>query len=217
MQLFLLICLAVVMVGVIWFALHKLEKNRSLRFQEIADQMGLNFHRKGDSGLQARFSALTLFGRGHSRKSYNVLSGQSQNIDVAVFGYQYTTGGGKNSHTSRQTVMAFDSPHLQLPAFELRPEHMFHKIGQAFGYSDIDFETHPQFSKKYLLRGKNEDAIRDVFTADALEFFEAGKGISVEARDGQLIYYRSGRRIKPEEIQAFMEQAFRCYALFKSE
>jgi len=46
-----------------------------------------------------------------------------------------------------------DCNKLKLPFFELKPENTFHKIGQVFGYQDIDFEAFPNFSKGYLLRG----------------------------------------------------------------
>ena len=111
--------------------------------------------------------------------------------------------------------MTFHSPDLSLPSFELRPEHMFHKIGQALGYQDIDFDSHPTFSKQFLLRGPNEAAIRDFFTPELLEFFESHPGVSVEAAGDRMIFYRASKRIKPEDVRSFMEAGFKIFARLK--
>jgi hypothetical protein len=112
-------------------------------------------------------------------------------------------------------VISFQSSNLALPEFELRPENFLHKIGKVFGFDDVNFESHPLFSKAYLLRGANEEAIRDLFTPKLIEFFEANGGISLEASKDGLIYYRAGKRIKPTDVRSFMEEGFRVYGILK--
>lgn len=203
------------LAGMIMFVVHKFEKARTERFQAVADELGLKFFPNGDPEVQNAMGHLWLFKQGHSRKTKNMLCGQTEDIDLAIFGYRYTTGSGKHRHTHQQTVISFRSPHLSLPEFELRPENLFHKIGQALGYKDIDFESHPTFSKRYIVRGPIDAAIRDLFTPEILEEFESQNGISIESSNDRLIYYRAGKRIKPEEVRSFMEEGFRIYGLLK--
>ena len=122
------------------------------------------------------------------------MRGNSGDAYVTIMDYQFTTGGGKNSSTFRQTVIVFESDELQLPSFSLRPENFFHKIGSAFGYQDIDFDSFPEFSKNYLLRGINEQAVRDTFNYDILSYCERQKNLCLEGVDKRLIYYQSGKR-----------------------
>ncbi|MGI9519009.1 MAG: hypothetical protein ACR2NP_18295 [Pirellulaceae bacterium] len=204
-----------VVVGIV-MAVHKYEQARSEKLRTIAEEMGLDFYPKGDPSLEQLLSLFRLFQQGHGRKVKNLISGQSDDIDLAIFGYRYNTGGGQHQQTHQQTVISFQSPNLTLPEFELRPEHLFHKIGQAFGSQDIDFDTHPEFSQSYLLRGPDEDAIRELFVPDKLEFFEAREGAFLEANNDRLIYYLAGKRVKPEEIRKFMEEGFEIYGLFKT-
>ena len=75
---------------------------------------------------------------------------------VLIFDYSYTVGSGKNSTTHTQTVVAFQTPHLMIPYFALYPESFFSFIGEMFGFSDIDFHTHPVFSKNFKLTGREE-------------------------------------------------------------
>ncbi len=212
---FLVIVGAFAVICGIVIAINKYEEARSEKFREVAEELGLEFHAKGDPLVEQSLAHLRLFSQGHGRKVKNMISGQSDDIDLAIFGYKYNTGGGQHQQTHQQTVISFRSPNLSLPEFEIRPEHLLHKIGQAFGSQDIYFDTHPDFSQSYLLRGPDEDSIRELFTADKLEFFEAREGVFVEAARDRLIYYQAGKRIKPEEVRKFMEEGFEMFALFK--
>ena len=120
-----------------------------------------------------------------------------------------------------QSVICFQSPQLNLPKFQLCPEYFFHKIGSKLGSQDIDFESHPtaaEFSKKYLLRGKDEQTIRALFTDTVLTFFAAHPDkVCVEGSDDQLIWYQPGKIIEPEDIPAFMKEGFEVFRVFTQE
>ena len=194
-----------------------LQKKRRQAISAVAQEFCFSFAPKGDGTIQARLTGLHLFDQGHSRRVTNVLHGEAKGIEVAILDYRYITGGGKNSQTHKQTVIAFWSPMLSLPLLSLRPEHIFHRIGAAFGYQDIDFSESPAFSKRYLLRGQREDAIRNVFDRSVLSYFEGTKGLSVEGAADCLAYYKAGVRVKPQEYRTFMEEGFQIFALLARE
>ena len=110
----------------------------------------------------------------------------------------------------------FDSL-LQLPAFALRPENLFHKIGAAFSYQDIDFDSHPTFSKQYLLQGAEDEAVRNTFSDDLLAYYEQRKDLSTEGDGDKLLFYRISKRLSPMDIRSFMEQGFALFSLVKTE
>lgn len=132
-----------------------------------------------------------------------------------VSGYSYTTGGGKSSSTYRQTVIGFQSSKLTLPAFELSPEHLFHKIAGVFGYQDIDISSYPDFSKSYLLRGSDETSIRKVFSPMVISHFEKNKGLFVEVKGDTLIFYRQSKRVRPTDIKDFLYEGRAVFGLFR--
>ncbi len=203
------------LIGTIVVIALKIEKKRSEALQAAAERMKFTFSRKGDPDLLDRLKGLHLFSQGHSKKIANALVGKAGALDVAVFDYAYTTGGGKHSQRWRQTVILFESDDMALPKFTLRPENIFHKIGQVFGYKDIDFDSHPEFSKRYLLKGENEEAVRATFGDKARSFYESDLKLSTEAAGPQLIHYRSGKRVTPDEISEFIKQGVRVLTLFR--
>jgi hypothetical protein len=127
--------------------------------------------------------------------------------------YRYKTGHGKNSRRRSMSVL-FLSLERPCPDLSMGPEGVASKIFQAFGAKDINFLTHPEFSKSFILRGDDEDAIRERFDFDLLEFFEGWGGVSLEVSSGELAYYRYNRRCKPELLEAFIEEGFALKAAF---
>ena len=104
-------------------------------------------------------------------------------------------------------------------------------MGDVVGLHDIDFDAHPQFSKKYLLRGTDDEKVRDLFRHGVLDVFEDIEGVSAEGLRDQFIYYWSGpwfvgllsgflagvRLINPEEALRSWKTGFGCFEYSTSE
>ena len=200
--------------GLIYWGL-QIEKKRTEAMRLASQAMGYAFEETGDLGQLRSFGDLPLFDQGHSKRARSVMTGRTADRDVKLFDYQYTTGSGKNSHTHNQTVALYPEGGRGLPDFVLAPENFLHKIGQAFGYQDIDFEQSPEFSAHYLLRGNDEAAIRAAFTADVLAFFAQHHSWHVEVRSSHVAVYRSGHRCKPPEAPAYLADTLRVMLAFR--
>jgi len=184
------------------------EKKRTAALADVAVRLGFTFEAKVSNEEAATLGSFHLFRVGRSRKGKNLMRGKSDGADAIVLDYQYTVGGGKNSHTYSQTVVIYPAATgaATLPDFTLGPEHWWDKIGEVFGHRDIDFESSEEFSKHYLLKGPDEAAIRTLFGAEPLGYFAQHQGWSVEAAGGSLVIYHTGRRAKPEEMQPFLAE-----------
>jgi hypothetical protein len=213
--LFLIIPGIIGLIAVAIFFAWRYEKKRRERLKSVAESLGFTYMEKNGELLVSSLDTFHLFSQGRSKRIYNLMKGKVRDADVTIMDYRYTTGSGKNSNTFNQTVILFDSEILQLPAFALRPENVFHKLGSAFGYQDIDFDSHQEFSRKYLLRGADETAVRNTFNYDILTYCESQKNICLEGEGARLIFYRTGKRISPEEIKTFLEQGLALFILFK--
>ena len=204
---FLVFGVILALVAGIFVVNRRMEQQRTEALATASQTMGFAFEPEGDLEVLKGFGDLPLYGRGHSKKVRNVMTGKAGEHDLKLFDYRYTTGGGKNSHTWTQTVALFPQGGEGLPDFLLAPENILHKIGQVFGYQDIDFDSSSDFSSHYLLRGSDEMAIRSAFGAAALAFFAQERGWHVEVASRTVGIYRSDKKCKPEELPAFLEQA----------
>ena len=211
------ICILYLIVNfVLYIKLSKrLDKLRTDQIKKTANDLNLSFSDEGNQSIIKRLSEFHLFSQGSSKKITNMIHGNFRNHEFALFDYEYgASGSNNNSYHYEQSVIWFRFENLRLPNFALRPEKLFHKIGGVLGYQDIDFKSHPKFSKTFLLRGNDEPEIRDVFKNEVLNFFESLEEISVEGGGNQLVLYRHKVRITPEAIEQFMDEGFQVFEQF---
>jgi hypothetical protein len=207
--------MAFIMIGA--YIAYLMDKKRTAAFRHAADDLQFDFAATDASGFLNTLmgGSLHLFSQGCDKEAYNILRGLASGLEVAIFDYDYRSGSGRSRRMCRQSVIAFRFDGPPLPAFSVRPENVWHKLGQLFGYQDIDFNEHPTFSSRYLLRGPDEAAVRELFTDDVLSFCETMHGVSIEADGDRLLFYRHERRIKPAEVRSFLEEGFKVLAVFR--
>jgi len=198
-------------LAVAFSIVHHIEKKRTAALIAVASELGLEFSATKDDKLLEGMQIFSLFNRGHSRKMKNVMKAETETANLTIFDYLYTTGGGNSSRTHAQTVVAMESEALNIPNIKLRPEGFFDRVGSALGFQDIDFESHAEFSKSFVLQGQDEGAVRAFFDTELLDFFTEKQGSYVESVPGVFIFFRGGGRRKPQQIREIMDEGFAVY------
>jgi hypothetical protein len=123
-----------------------------------------------------------------------------------LFDYQFTVGGGRYSHTYRQTVAAYSKTGVNLPIFEIKARGLWQKI---FGGKAINFESHPEFTRRCYVRSDDELKTRELLTPGLLSFLEAldsNKKWRLEGDGETLLVYRSEKRVKPPDFRTLLEE-----------
>jgi len=184
-------------------------KKRTQALQTAAQELGFAFEGEGWSDpTRAPQLETALFTRGRYREFRNIMTGTTAGFKVGIFDYTFITRAGKSSHTWTQTVTAF-TQELGLPLFEMRPESFMDRVGDAFVHQDIKFDSHPDFSRRYLLRGPDPEKIRELFSPALLTFCEglaAKDKWHVEGCGASLIVYRSEATVDAAEVRSFLDE-----------
>ena len=210
-----ILILILLMGGAIIGGVIYLERRRSKKMEEVARSLGLTFRRKASDADNALPAGCHVAQIGHGRIVSNVLeAARSQELNLTLFDYQYTTGHGKSARTVYQTITRMESGLFRLPAFVLFPESFLAKMGKMFGGADINFPDSPDFSSKYILRGEDEAAIRALFTPALRQTLANQDRLTIEGAGPLLFIFQKGRSAKPEQIAARLEQDKRIAALF---
>ncbi len=213
-----LIILVLVTIAAIIYLVVRAEKKRTENLKNQAHMMGLSFSEKTPDDFLSSLSEFKLFSKGRSKKAYNLINGSAQGIPYSIFDYKYTVGAGKSSQTPMQTVFFAKKESLKLPKFSMAPEYFYHKIGDLLGSKDIDFTNKPIFSKKYILKGDDDTAIRNTFKEEILSFFERKKEkIAIEANSNKMIIYRPSKNIKPKDLTKFKDESIKIVGLFSEK
>jgi hypothetical protein len=198
---------------------HIRAQKRTDALQTVAQEIGFYFAGNDWSDQsQAPQTGIALFKRGGGGRFKNIMTGTSAGFRTSLFDYSFTVGGAKSRRTFTQTVAAF-SQDLLLPRFDMRPEGFLDRIGDAFVHKDIDFASHPEFSRLYLLRGSEQDSIRELFTPALLTFLEglpSDDKWHIEGVGATLILYRSDVTVGADRIHAFLDETFSIARTFFS-
>jgi hypothetical protein len=209
-------CIFVTIALVVVYVGHLFEKKRTKSLAELANELAFDFFPKGDPTSFDSLASLHLFSQGRYRTWTNLMRGEAGGLAVTIFDFQFTVGSGKSKQVHKQTVLCFQFDSPSLPLFSLRPESFWHKVGSWLGMKDINFDTHPVFSKHYYLQGPKEEAIRSVFNHKTLEFFEQNRNLSVEAMGDRLLYYTPGVRVDSKKIHEFLARGFEILKQFRT-
>ncbi len=193
--------------------------DRTEFLQGFARAQNMEF-RESDSFNMVRYlRPFKLGNKGNSRKIYNIsiLKESLGEYQFRVFDYRYIYNSGETSTKKDQTVFLCMSRQIGVPAFNLKPENLLHKIGQVFGYQDIDFEMFPVFSKKFLLKGEDEDLIRHLFSEDIVHFFCDDFKLQCEANNFFFILYKEGHLVNSPDLASFWKKGEQLFQLFKNQ
>ena len=137
---------------------------------------------------------------------YNNLESKSK--DFLLFDLSYSEGAFIAKEDLRSTFLQIKVPE-KIPVFALDKENFMTNIMQLSGLKDIDFKNHPDFSKRFYLRGEDEKAIRAFFTDNLIYFFESHPAYYLES-DGDSLLIRSKERLASiqeiKQILAFAEE-----------
>jgi hypothetical protein len=115
-------------------------------------------------------------------------------------------------------------------------------LSSMVGYRDINFDSHPQFSKQYLLRafdeddqsnefsryeeasssafkeGANEQVVRELFGHELLDVLQTNPGVSLDGRENQFILRRfTNQRVPADELTAFVELGVKILSLLSTK
>jgi len=206
----LLVLVGFLVVGfLIWHAWQ--EKQRRQAIAELAQSLGLDFFPESDIHSLSIWQQVPFFNRGQSHKLLNHLKGETDTTAIHIFDFRFVVGNGKNSHTHQQTVVAMLSEDLQAPAFELSPESLFHRLGEWFGMQDIDFDDHPEFSRKFVLRAEDEAQVRQFMDRPLLDFLSQKPDIHLAVRPQELCLFRPNVRVPPEKWKELMGEAYEIF------
>ena len=207
------------LVGVIlfvwWLVRHqkKTEKMRSARIGIEVERLGLSFQGGSDPSAGELLAPHPLGKWGSAKGARSVARGSFRGHPLVAFEFSYVVSTGKSSHTVRQTVVILQNS-KRLPDLELCAEGVLDRFKEYFGAQDFDFSAHPAFSKKYRLRGTDEDSIRDLFRPEVREYFENNDMIHVDIKEQQILIYKPGKYAKEQgQFEEFLQRAVEILVL----
>lgn len=171
-----------------------LEKKRREALEQVARSLGMSFSAELPEGIRSRLlqAGFELFQRSGARFYNSMFKRLNDGTEIAIFDYSWKASRRRRREREYYfSVFWAYCEDLRLPHFRLHPEvPLFHDVAKAFGMQDINFENHPDFSRRYLLRGEDEAKIRLRFHPSFLNFLEQHPPCYAEGFGPQLVIWR---------------------------
>ncbi len=207
--LMIVVFLIIAVVGIYYG--NKAAKQRRLDLLALSGRLGLSFSQGHDMNHDEEFGHFELFSRGFGRSAYNTLSGEiviggvgGHPMRVKMGDYKYKTrqGSGKNRRTvtHRFSYCIVMLPWVGMPGVLIRKEGFFDKVGAAFGFDDIDFES-SEFSKKYFVKSPNKKLAYDICHPRMIEWLLETEPSVVDMERGRLCMTEGARVWKVERFE----------------
>jgi hypothetical protein len=195
-------------------------KSRAVRtrregLEQFGMENGFAFFEKPDDALAEQLTQIQVSGAPHAGnpRFRNVLQGSSAGCETVIA--DRTVGSGKSQSTSTMVAYRLSAP---VPEFMLCPETMLWRLADKVGYSDIDIEGAPDFSRRFFLHGKDQTAVRALFRPEVTQAFEQldpKANLYVSGSGPWVVAYRPGRLIPTGELREFLQKAEMVVGAFR--
>jgi len=186
------------LIGVVPAVVELDERARELSM--FADSAGFNFFpQRVKTGLKYRNFPIQ---KGSTlRYEENLMEKYSEDAKIEVSDITVTEILFASKDDTHITVIHLSDTDLLIPEFALEPESLHTKLSEVSGGRDIDFTEHPEFSKRYYLRGDDEQVVRSFFSGPVIQFLESHDEMHIECHKHRLLIFKKRDLMTPEEIE----------------
>ncbi len=137
----------------------------------------------------------------------NVLSFNDKRINYNVADMHIQKGALTTAEIDKLTVIKISGV-ANVPNFYMHKTFLTDKIKESFGNEDINFDSHPVFSQKFVLRtDKQEKEVRQFFTPELLTYFEQFDDCYFSGNGKDLVFHMGEKLLNVEEIKVLINEA----------
>ncbi|GAB4395581.1 MAG: hypothetical protein OHK0053_04700 [Microscillaceae bacterium] len=158
-----------------------------------------------------RIAQFTFFGGKQIKTIENRLTKQIEGATLEFMDVVVSEGARNAARSYKTSILFISHIHDHFPDFRLENQGF---LDNFFLGQDINFTQFPTFSKRYLLRGHQEVAIRQFFDEKLILFFEQNPGFQVETKGDKILIHRDLGLTPIEKIVAEFRFAEEMFGIF---
>ncbi len=175
------------------------ERKRRRLLAAWATKHGLSAY---DPGPEMNWlSDFAAWGPGYGHRAFDGYQGTVNGIPVRMFQHQSRTRSKDSENIHNFTVVCFDAP-FAAPRLRITREHWGHKLVDAFGGEDIDFES-DEFSRRFWVKCKNRRFAYDIIHPRMMEWLLTAPKTHWEWQGTRLVLHVGGS-IRPKRAEPLL-------------
>ena len=193
------------------------------KFKKAAKALDLTYHLKNHPTADSLLYS-PILKKGERRYIVSpILSGRYKDVPVLLFNIRYgrTESAGESYSFYFRSVIAFSVQGLGIPAFSLLPARSRDAFSEMiFGEKAIAFEEDPEFSDRYLVKGPEKEALKQLFGPELRRaFVQSRDQWSAGVTDDHFVIFRDMKtddRIGEDEFESYLMDAYSFYQILIS-
>ena len=193
------IFIAVGVAAAVFLIVYLSSLERRKKMAAYADSRDWHFSADKDKDMSARFPEFKCLRRGHSRYAYNIMTGRHEGHEVTAFDYHYVTGHGKSRRVHNFSAFLLGSPFPLKPLY-IRPENVFDRVTDFFGFDDIDFES-AEFSRKFYIKAEEKRWAYHVIHQQMMEYLMDAPKFHIQLGSEHIMAW-SFKRFSEQDLDA---------------
>ena len=190
-----------------WLVGSYLEKKRRQRVIDLAKELDLELNWSLPDQDQGVFSGFQVVQKGRNKSTNLSLIADDGQTRIALFDYSFVTGSGKSQQTHHWVVSLCRDEGLGAPAMQLKPSSFFSLIGSLIGFKDIDIPEAPEFSKSFVVQGKDPEAIRKFLMASRREALMKKPKQTYALQECHLLIVREKQKLDAPNIKPLLGES----------
>lgn len=190
---------------------HKRKKlsKRQILLKELAENYGWEFMPEFSWQLEY-YNDFQFFRTRSIEFKHNVVLGRYNDLKTSweVADITFDEGAMVYHERYHTTVQIIKLP-IELPEFQVEREEFFDKVLQYAKYEDIDMKYYTGYSKKFLVKAKDNAMLDKFFDQDMIDFFNEENIYHLECAGDSLAVFKYVRLATPKEVESMIEYGHR--------
>lgn len=189
---------------------------RALKIEALAYGKGWTYQSGNDWALLKNVEEFDLMKSGFEHEVCNIIEAHADDktSTIKVFDYKYEINtlelkdmevkDEKDFH--RQTVFYVTSNvhQMDLPDLDIKPENLWDKVVQFFGWDDVDFKKNKRFSKMYSVTTDDKAKLKQVVSERFMDLLDDEKVWWIEGHDNEMIVFQKDKLVEPQALEDFL-------------
>ena len=184
------------------------EVSRAKDIQSALREFGFTYQRDNEIPLLVVMRQFLIgYGEAGGKIRHRFEATLSEGRTLQLMDYAYPVRTSRRTAYPFMTVALLSNKSWQFPKFAANPDGFLNFVPIKLGTGDINFDSHPKFSKMFKLQAEDEAAVRALLTPAVLEALEQFPGLTVEGCGNHLLVYWRYKRLKPTKWPKLQEEA----------
>jgi MFS superfamily sulfate permease-like transporter len=132
---------------------------------------------------------------------YNIFKGNYKGHDVNLMDIEFYEGEFVAREKHKLTVFLLKI-NYEIPAFRMDKERIFDRLAGMAGFQDINIDEHRDFSRRFMLKGQDEESIKAFLTDELVLFFESHPYYHLESNGDSILILKGQRLATISEVKA---------------